>query len=138
MSLRIVTARSTRAGGRATLALALVGMLASCGVVGNVAGSVGFGSSSPRGPNRIEINGTTFRSKLDIGGEARRDLTITVRPVQVDPHGAQEAGRYRATVYCLRKFGSSDTEWSVGPDIPADQLRIVDDSITLRGRCSAR
>lgn len=111
--------------------------LASCGVARNVAGSVGGGGSA-RGPNSVEINGIKFRSKLDIDGEEKRDLTITVRPVVADPEAAQEAGRYRATFYCLKKFGSSDTDWTVGPDIPPDQMTIVDDSTTLRGSCSAR
>lgn len=123
---------------RAVCVLSLALALSSCGVARDVVGVVGIGSASPRGANRIEINGTMFRSKLDIGGPEKRDLTITVRPVQVDPSAALEAGRYRATVYCLRQFGSSATEWSAGPDIPVDQLRIVDDSITLTGRCTAR
>ncbi len=123
---------------RAVCALSLVLTLASCGVARNVAGVVGVGAASPRGPNRIEINGTMFRSKLDIGGPEKRDLTITVRPVRVDPAAAKEAGRYRATVYCLRKFGKSDTEWTVGPNTPSDRLQIVDDSTTFRGRCTAR
>lgn len=117
---------------------ALVAALAGCGVARNVGGAVGLGSASARGPNSVEINDITFRSKLDISGEEKRDLTITVRPVRIDPQGALEAGRYRATVYCLRKFGSSATDWTVGPDMPVDQLRIVDDSITLQGSCSAR
>ena len=41
-------------------------------------------------------------------------------------------GRYRATVYCLRRFGSSETAWAIGPDTPLDQLPITDDSVTLR------
>ncbi|MDF0599228.1 hypothetical protein P1J78_00655 [Psychromarinibacter sp. C21-152] len=118
--------------------LLLAGTLAGCGVARNVAGAVGFGTTSARGPNRVEINDITFRSRLEISGEDKRELTITVRPVRVDPEAAQEAGRYRATVYCLRRFGSSAAEWDVGPDLPVDQLRIVDDSITLRGRCEAR
>lgn len=123
--------------GRIALLLALAGTVASCGLVQNVGGSLG--ATSPRGPNSIEINDTRFRSRLGIDGPEKRDLTITVRPVRVDPQAAQEAGRYRATVYCLRRFGSSDTDWTVGPDIPPDQLQISeDDSITLKGSCSAR
>ena len=80
----------------------------------------------------------TYRSRLDIDGEARRDLTITVRPFRADPEMALEAGRYRATVYCLRRFGSSETAWAIGPDTPLDQLPITDDSVTLRGSCTAR
>ncbi|WP_425049900.1 hypothetical protein [Psychromarinibacter sp. S121] len=112
--------------------------LAGCGVARNVGGAVGIGSASPRGANRLEVNGVTYRSKLDISGDARRDLTITVRPFRANPETALEAGRYRATVYCLRKFGSSETAWTVGPDTPIDQLPITDDSVTLRGTCTAR
>jgi hypothetical protein len=117
--------------------LALVA-LGGCAVVQNTASAVGIGAASPRGSNSITINDVKYRSSLDISGPEKRQLTITVRPVRVNPRGAQEAGRYRATVYCLRAFGSSDTEWTIGPDIPPERLRIVDDSITLQGRCSAR
>lgn len=123
---------------RGAIVIGLTLTLASCGVARNIGGAV-TGGSSPRGANSININGTTFRSKLDIGGPQKRDMTITVRPVAVDPRGAQEAGRYRATVYCLRKFGSSATEWTVGPDLPPDQIAISeDDATTLRGSCIAR
>jgi len=123
---------------RAALLLLLAGSLASCGVARTVGGAV-TGSSSPRGPNTVNINGTQFRSKRDVGGEQKRDLTITVRPARVDPDAAQEAGRYRATVYCLRKFGASETAWTVGPDIPIENLQYSeDDAITLRGSCTAR
>ena len=94
--------------------------VAGCGVARNVGGAVGIGSASARGSNRLEVNGVTYRSRLDIDGEARRDLTITVRPFRADPEMALEAGRYRATVYCLRRFGSSETAWAIGPDTPLD------------------
>lgn len=123
---------------RTAAVLTLMAALAGCGVARDLGSAIGVGASSARGPNQIQINGTVFRSKLRIDGPEKRDLTITVRPVRVDPGAAQEAGRYRATVYCLRKFGSSATDWTVGPDIPVDQLQIADDTITLQGSCSAR
>ncbi|WP_172299906.1 hypothetical protein [Pseudoruegeria sp. HB172150] len=123
---------------RLVLALALITATASCGIYRNTVGSLGVGTASARGSNQVNINDITFRSKLSIDGVQKRDLTISVSPVRIDPNAAQEAGRYRATVYCLRSFGSSDTDWAIGPDIPPAQLRIVDDTITLRGSCAAR
>ncbi len=122
---------------RLVLALSLLA-LSGCSVVQNTVGAVGIGAASPRGSNSVNINGVKYRSTLDISGPEKRQMTITVRPARADLRGAQEAGRYRATVYCLRSFGRSDTEWTVGPDIPPERVQVVGDSITLQGRCSAR
>lgn len=111
--------------------------LAGCSTARNIAGAV-TPAASAKGPNSVTINDTRFRSRLQIDGPEKRELTITVSPVAQDPEAAQEAGRYRATYYCLRRFGSSETDWLVGPDVPVEELAISGDSITLEGRCAAR
>lgn len=68
--------------------------------------------------------------------ERQRDVfTVTVKPVSKSLLGAREAGRYEAIVHCVNAFGSSDIIWTSGPDVPAAQLRIEKDTLTLQGRC---
>jgi len=91
------------------------------------------------GANRnVEFEGQRFRANLSSPGEDRREMVITVTPVAVNPEAAQEAGRFEATKYCLNRYGGSDTEWTVGPDLPVERLVVVDDTITLQGRCTQR
>ncbi len=65
-------------------------------------------------------------------------LGAPVSPVAVDPDGAREAGRYQATRYCLLTYGGSDKEWTIGPDLPIEELPVDGDTLTLQGRCTQR
>ncbi|MEM1388478.1 MAG: hypothetical protein AAGG54_12775 [Pseudomonadota bacterium] len=122
---------------RITLLATVIVALAGCNAARNVASSV-TNIGGNRGPNSVTINDTRFRTRLALSGDEKREMAITVRPVAVDPEAAQEAGRHRATAYCLQTFGSSQTDWLVGPDVPVDQVEISDGTITLQGRCAAR
>lgn len=66
---------------------------------------------------------------------SRADFTTTVWEVSQSLEGARQAGRYEATKYCIKEYGSSKVAWSVGPDTPPENLRIVDDTLTFAGRC---
>lgn len=89
-------------------------------------------------PRRPTFDGIAFNARLSADREDRRAFTITVRPASANVEAAQEAGRYEAVKYCLRNYGGSEAEWTVGPDTPPEQLRIVDDTVTLTGRCTER
>ncbi|MCP3969645.1 MAG: hypothetical protein GY717_04890 [Rhodobacteraceae bacterium] len=119
---------------RLILILALAIGVSSCGKIQN---TFGIGGAGAKGKRNVVINDRRFRTSIS-PGEDRRDITITVKPVSVDPAAALEAGRYKATVYCLRSYGGSDTEWSAGPDQPIEQLGVSGDTVTLRGRCTQR
>jgi len=66
---------------------------------------------------------------------SRADFTATVWEVSQSLEGARQAGRYEGTKYCIAQYGSSRVKWSVGPDTPPENLRIVDDTLTFAGRC---
>ena len=51
--------------------------------------------------------------------------------------GARESARYHATAYCIRNYGSSDINWVVGPDAPAESLRLDGGVLTFQGACSS-
>ena len=100
--------------------------------------AVGRLSGAASGQSRVELEGTRFRARLERNRDDTRQVVISVTPVAVNPEGAQEAGRLEATKYCLKTFGSSDTAWEIGPDLPVEELEIVDDRIVLVGRCTQR
>ena len=90
------------------------------------------------GDDRVTFDGQVFRASASaVDKRVSRDLfDATVRDVGVSLDGAKEAGRYEGIKYCIENFGSSDIEWTVGPDSEAAQLVIRDNTLTLRGRCT--
>jgi hypothetical protein len=90
-------------------------------------------------PNdRIAFDGEFFRTKVKKVDKQFDVFTVNIRDVSRSLEGAREAGRFAGVEYCVEKFGSSDIEWSVGPDTPTAQLRIVDDTLVFSGVCPQR
>ncbi len=89
------------------------------------------------GPDDDDIlfDGQFFRSKLKTERSTPDEFIVTSSPVSASLAGAREAARYEATVYCVNRFGRSDIIWAVGPDSPDEQLPILNDTLTLQGRC---
>ncbi|MBW4960556.1 hypothetical protein [Sulfitobacter sp. CW3] len=85
--------------------------------------------------DRVAFDGIYFKTKIS-KVEGQRDVfTLLVKNASQSIDGAREAARYEATVYCVNNYGSSDIVWVVGPDTSADNLRLVDDSLTFSGSC---
>ena len=114
-------------GLRPLLACAVIGALVAC-----------TGADEEGNPRRPSFEGIVFKARLSAEREDKRAFVITVSPASANPGAALEAGRYESVKYCLLSFGASAADWTVGPDTPVDQLRIVDDTITLSGRCTER
>lgn len=85
--------------------------------------------------DRIAFEGHYFRAKLSKVDGQRDVFTVTVRDAAKSLEGAREAGRYEATKYCIKNYGSSDITWVVGPDTPAQNLAVVDGSLVFQGAC---
>tara|TARA_R110000823_G_scaffold120472_2_gene245125 strand:+ start:834 stop:1160 length:327 start_codon:yes stop_codon:yes gene_type:complete len=87
--------------------------------------------------DRLAFDGKYFStnvSKVD----GRRDVfTLRVKNAAQSIEGAREAARYHATTYCIRNYGSSDINWVVGPDAPAESLRLDGGVLTFQGACSS-
>ncbi|MDJ0626938.1 MAG: hypothetical protein QNJ44_01660 [Rhodobacter sp.] len=120
---------------RVSLLLCLIAGTAACGRLGLDRVGIGGGSVGAK-RNTVEIDGARYRSRVTTG-EDGRDFTITVTPAG-NVGNAQSAGRYQATVYCLRNYGGSDTAWTAGPDVPPEEARVSDNTLTLAGRCIQR
>lgn len=84
--------------------------------------------------DRIAFDGGYFRAKADkLDKEQRDHFTVTVKPVSESLDGAREAGRHEAITYCITNYGSSNIEWTQGPD--ADEVTVEDDTLMLAGIC---
>lgn len=86
--------------------------------------------------DQLPFEGIYFKSRAASTREDRRAFTVTVTPVSASLDGARAAGRYEATKYCLRAFGSSDIDWTLAPDAEQATLAVADDTLTLTGRCA--
>ncbi len=121
------TELSSRAGlSRMALPLVLTAatLLAACG-------------EAPSSANRVAFDGKFFRaSAKHVNKKATpSEFTVTVNGVSASLDGAREAGRYEATKFCIRNFGSSRIDWKVGPDTEPQNLRIENDKLTFAGTC---
>lgn len=83
--------------------------------------------------NRVAFDGIYFSSKVSFDKAQQENFEIVVRRATQSVDGAREAGRYEATIYCVRNFGTSDVDWVLGPD--ADQIQITDGDLYLKGTC---
>lgn len=121
---------------RIAVLLVLTTALGACGTLSNGISSLNpFGGGKARNQQMV-IDGVRFRARARPSSEDKRDITITIKPVAVNPEGAVEAGRYEATKYCLLTYGGSDTDWIIGPDTPLSQIPLEDDTFTMHGRCT--
>ncbi len=86
--------------------------------------------------DRIAFDGQFFRASAKKVDKQRLNFEVTVRPVSASLEGARAAGAYEATRYCVGTFGTSDIEWTNGPDAEDGTLRISNDRLLLTGRCA--
>ncbi len=121
------TELSTRAwlsGMTLPLVMTAATLLAACG-------------EAPSSANRVAFDGEFFRaSAKHVNKKASpSEFTVTVNGVSASLDGAREAGRYEATKFCIRNFGSSRIDWKLSPDAEAQNLRIENDKLTFAGTC---
>jgi hypothetical protein len=84
---------------------------------------------------RVQFNGEYYPAKVSRDRDARKQFDVSVRRVDRGLTGARAAGRYEATRYCLKNFGTSDIEWVNGPDAEAGRLQISNGRLLLSGEC---
>lgn len=89
-----------------------------------------------RNRDRLTFDDQVFRSKLSSERDNRQQFEVTVRPASLSLIGAREAGRYEATGYCIDRYGTSNVDWALGPDVEDSELSISDDTLTLQGTCA--
>jgi len=83
--------------------------------------------------NKVSFEGYYFSSKLSRNKIDNRSFDLTVRRANRSLSGAREAGRYEATRFCIKNFGTSDIKWIRGPD---DQsIGLTGKVLKLSGQC---
>jgi hypothetical protein len=75
--------------------------------------------------NKVSFDGYYFPYKLVRNKADDRSFDLTVKRANRSLLGAREAGRYEATRFCIKIFGTSDIKWFLDPD---------DENISLTGR----
>ena len=93
------------------------------------------GCSNPLEPeeNKVTFDGYYFSSKLTQNRLDDRSFDLTVRRANRSLLGAREAGRYEATRFCIKNFGTSNIKWVSGPD---DQsIGLTGKVLKLSGQC---
>jgi hypothetical protein len=89
-----------------------------------------------RKADKVAFDGVYFRSTASKIDKKRDRFEIAVAPASSSMAGAREAGRYEATRYCIDNFGTSDMDWSEGPDAADGTLTVANDKLILRGTCT--
>jgi hypothetical protein len=84
----------------------------------------------------LRFDGQYFQTKAKKAEDSLVEFTVTVTPVSSSVEGALAAGEYEGTRYCIKNFGTSVIEWSVGPKTDPKQVHVVDDTLTFLGRCN--
>ena len=83
----------------------------------------------------VTFDGIRFRSSIDSDRHDRAAFEVRVRGISRSVAGAGEAGRYEATRHCIKFFGNSAVDWTVGPDMPRESWLVAGDDLTFIGRC---
>lgn len=111
---------------RALVILALVGTVASCGVL---RGDKSKGAASERA--------LPFKAKLKKGDD-KRNFSVEVANRGAGLAEVRESVRFEATKYCLLNYGGSEADWRMDPT--SDDWAFVQDGdkLIFNARCSAR
>lgn len=109
-------------------------MLKNIVLIAMIVGVSACGNTRKNSSKNVEFDGVKFAVKLS-KGEDREDFSIVVREPSKTLAGAREAGRYAATKYCIKNYGTSDVIWANGPDDADEALLIDNDTLSLVGRC---
>ena len=83
--------------------------------------------------NKISFDGYRFSTKLNQNRFDDRSFTLVVRHANRSLSGAREAGRYEATKFCIKNFGTSDVAWVLSPD--DGNIGLTGKALKLSGRC---
>ena len=83
--------------------------------------------------NKVSFDGYYFSSKLTRNKLDDRSFDLKIRRANRSLLGAREAGRYEATRFCIKNYGTSDIKWVLGPD---DQsIGLTGKVLKLSGQC---
>ena len=83
--------------------------------------------------NKVSFDGYYFPYKLVRNKVDDRSFDLTVKRANRSLSGAREAGRYEATRFCIKIFGTSDIKWFLDPD--DENIGLTGRVLKLSGQC---
>jgi hypothetical protein len=83
--------------------------------------------------NKVSFDGYYFPYKLARNKADDRSFDLTVKRANRSLLGAREAGRYEATRFCIKIFGTSDIKWFLDPD--DENIGLTGRVLKLSGQC---
>jgi hypothetical protein len=95
----------------------------------------GCGKTSNR--EKLLFDGYAFKTSIKDVKEDPLMFDVTVKGANQSRTGAEDAGRYEATRYCVVNYGNSKLEWLVVQETAGRDLQVEKDTLLLRGRCEA-
>lgn len=81
------------------------------------------------------FDGQFFRGSAKADRNDRQNFVASVRPVSASFDGAVQAAAHQGVKHCIEYYGTSEIEWTIGPDTPRDALVIENDTLTFLGKC---
>ncbi len=113
---------------RISSVLISLGLIIALGVVSGCSG---------RNKDGLAFHGVVFKTRTKAVDKkvSRADFTAIIYNAARSLDGAREAARYEGTKYCITNYGTSEVDWSIGPETEPARLSVSDGAITFRGRC---
>lgn len=96
----------------------------------------GLGLTACADSNPQLFDGIAFQTDVKSKRKTRRDFTVSVKPAAASLEGAREAARWESARHCIKYYGSSVVDWSVGPETDYGQIAISDGKAVFAGRCA--
>ena len=88
-----------------------------------------------RDVNVYEFDGVVFKANARKDGDSKAQFTATASPASESVSGALQSAEYQGIRYCVNNFGTSDIEWSFGPDQDPETYVPENDTVVLSGTC---
>jgi hypothetical protein len=105
------------------LSLVALSTLAACGKNNNAFG------------NRQAFDGQYFRVRVSAERDDKAQFTVTVHDATRSLVGARDAAITKVSEHCIKLSGRSDRTWEISPEVPDEDLPIINGDLILKGTC---
>ncbi|MEM6308952.1 MAG: hypothetical protein AAF754_02790 [Pseudomonadota bacterium] len=89
-----------------------------------------------RDKNVYAFDDVIFKASAKKDGETRANFTATAAPASSSVAGALQSAEYQGIRYCVNNYGTSDINWSFGPDQDLETYAPQNDTVVLTGTCA--
>ncbi len=93
-------------------------------------------SACTNNEDRVVIDGVYHPGNAKSGRGDRQSFVVSVRRVEQGLDTARRAGAHYAARYCLKNYGTSEINWTIGPDADESVIRPSNGALKLSGECA--